>query len=186
MTDQVKKDAAEVKEAAPKKTTAKKSAIETIPQEKTTVKQAKPVTDKTLETKVTEKAPKVKAQPKTEAKKATEEVAGKAKAAPKKAKAAKETVGQKPLIINNRVVTMPTKPLYNLKPEKGFAPYELTNRKIKVTLIRSTIGSLAVHKATIEALGLKKIRSSKIHNDNAAIQGMLYRVRHLVKVEVVK
>lgn len=127
----------------------------------------------------------VQAPKKTAAKKTVEKTDAAVKAPKATAKKAQAKTAEL-LIINNRVVTKPTKPLYTAKPAKGEAPYELSNRKIRVTLVHSTIGSLAVHKATVEALGLKKIRSSKIHNDNAAIQGMLYRVRHLVKVEVVK
>lgn len=57
--------------------------------------------------------------------------------------------------------------------------------KIKVTLLRSTIGCLDKQKKTVEALGLRKIRSSKVHNDNPAIRGMIFTVQHLVKVEEV-
>lgn len=55
--------------------------------------------------------------------------------------------------------------------------------KIKVTLVRSTIGAIPKHKKTVEALGLRKINSSNIHEDNVAIRGMADQVRHLVKVE---
>ena len=56
---------------------------------------------------------------------------------------------------------------------------------IKVTLIRSTIGEVASVKATIAALGLKKIRSEKTFEDSPALQGQLRKVAHLVKVETV-
>ena len=55
--------------------------------------------------------------------------------------------------------------------------------KIKVTLVKSTIGEVASVKATIAALGLKKIRSSKALADTPAIQRMITKVKHLVKVE---
>ena len=55
--------------------------------------------------------------------------------------------------------------------------------ELKVTLVRSTIGVLPKQKKTIEALGLGKINSAKIHKDNGAIRGMLRKVSHLVKVE---
>ena len=55
--------------------------------------------------------------------------------------------------------------------------------KIKVTLVKSTIGQVDSVKATVAALGLKKIRSSKELEDTPAIQGMLTKVKHLVKVE---
>ena len=55
--------------------------------------------------------------------------------------------------------------------------------KIKVTLVNSTIGQIESVKATVAALGLKKIRSSKELEDTPAIQGMVAKVKHLVKVE---
>ena len=55
--------------------------------------------------------------------------------------------------------------------------------KIKVTLVKSTIGQVESVKGTIAALGLKKIRSSKELDDPPAMQGMLKKVKHLVKVE---
>ena len=57
--------------------------------------------------------------------------------------------------------------------------------KIKVTLVKSTIGQVESVKATVKALGLKKIRSSKELEDTPAIQGMITKVNHLVKVEKV-
>lgn len=58
-------------------------------------------------------------------------------------------------------------------------------KKIKVTLVKSTIACLKNQKANIEALGLGKVGSSNIHEDNAVIRGMLKKVSHLVKVEEV-
>ena len=55
--------------------------------------------------------------------------------------------------------------------------------KIRVTLVESTIGQVQSVKATVKALGLKKIRSSKELEDTPAIQGMIVKVKHLVKVE---
>ena len=55
--------------------------------------------------------------------------------------------------------------------------------KIRVTLVKSTIGQVQSVKATVKALGLKKIRSSKELEDTPAIQGMITKVKHLVKVE---
>ena len=55
--------------------------------------------------------------------------------------------------------------------------------KIKVTLVKSTIGQVESVKATVAALGLKKIRSFKELEDTPAIQGMIKKVQHLVKVE---
>lgn len=55
--------------------------------------------------------------------------------------------------------------------------------KLKITLVKSTIGAIPKHKATVAALGLKKIGRSVEMPDNAATRGMLQQVRHLVKVE---
>ena len=55
--------------------------------------------------------------------------------------------------------------------------------KIKVTLVKSTIGQVDSVKGTIKALGLTKIRSSKELDDTPVIQGMITKVKHLVKVE---
>jgi len=57
--------------------------------------------------------------------------------------------------------------------------------QLKVTLVKSTIASIPKHKKTVEALGLRKVNASNIHQDNEAIRGMLQKVRHLVKVEPV-
>ena len=55
--------------------------------------------------------------------------------------------------------------------------------KIKVTLVKSTIGQVASVKGTVAALGLKKIRSSNELDDTPVTQGMIAKVKHLVKVE---
>ena len=55
--------------------------------------------------------------------------------------------------------------------------------KLKVTLIKSTIGAVPKNKATVEAMGLRKIGKSVEMPNNAATKGMLQKVRHLVKVE---
>ncbi len=57
---------------------------------------------------------------------------------------------------------------------------------LKVTQTKSTIGSQEGHKRTIRALGLKRIRDSRIHEDTSQIRGMIHKVRHLVKVEEVE
>ncbi len=54
---------------------------------------------------------------------------------------------------------------------------------LKITLVKSTIGAIPKHNATVAALGLKKIGQSVEKQDNAATKGMIQQVRHLVKVE---
>ena len=57
---------------------------------------------------------------------------------------------------------------------------------LKVTQTRSVIGSKEGHKRTVQALGLKRIRDEKVHEDTPQIRGMVHKVRHLVKVEEVE
>ena len=55
--------------------------------------------------------------------------------------------------------------------------------KVKVTLVKSTIGAIPKLRATVEALGLKKIGKTVELPNNDATKGMIWHVRHLVKVE---
>ena len=55
--------------------------------------------------------------------------------------------------------------------------------KLKVTLVKSTIGAIPKQRATVEALGLKKLNKTVVLPDNAATRGMIQQVQHLVKVE---
>jgi large subunit ribosomal protein L30 len=57
---------------------------------------------------------------------------------------------------------------------------------LKVTQVRSVIGSKQNHKRTVRALGLKRIRDSRVHEDTPQIRGMLHKVRHLVSYEEVE
>ena len=59
-------------------------------------------------------------------------------------------------------------------------------RKLKITQIRSVIGSTQRKKRTIEAIGLRKINHSVVHKDTPSIRGMIKKVRELVGVEEVK
>ncbi len=61
----------------------------------------------------------------------------------------------------------------------------MADKKLKITLVKSTIGRLVKQQKTVQALGLKKIGSSVIHNDTPAIRGMIFVVKHLVTVEEV-
>ena len=58
--------------------------------------------------------------------------------------------------------------------------------KIKIRLVRSTIGALPRQRATVRSLGLRKIGSSTVKEDTPAIKGMVRAVSHLVSVEDVK
>ena len=59
----------------------------------------------------------------------------------------------------------------------------MADKKVKVTLIKSTIGAVPKNKKTIEALGLTKLGKTVILPDNAATQGAVPKVAPYVKVE---
>ena len=55
--------------------------------------------------------------------------------------------------------------------------------KVKVTLVKSLIGTKPNQKATAGSLGLKKIGDSIVHEDNAVLAGKIKVLSHLVKTE---
>jgi large subunit ribosomal protein L30 len=57
--------------------------------------------------------------------------------------------------------------------------------KIQITQIRSKIGSDKTQKATLIALGIKKLNRAVEHEATPQILGMINKVKHLVKVEEV-
>jgi large subunit ribosomal protein L30 len=61
----------------------------------------------------------------------------------------------------------------------------MMDKKLKITQTRSAIGRLANQKATIKALGIRKMNQTVEHDDNPTIRGMVGTVAHLVKVEEV-
>ena len=58
--------------------------------------------------------------------------------------------------------------------------------KLKITQIKSRIGSSALQKKNLDALGLRKINQTVEHDDSAIILGMVENVKHLVRIEEVK
>lgn len=59
----------------------------------------------------------------------------------------------------------------------------MATKTLKVTLRRSLIGEKPKTKATIQSLGLRRIRQSVEQPDSPTVRGMLHKVRHLVDVE---
>ena len=55
--------------------------------------------------------------------------------------------------------------------------------KLKITLVKSPIGAIPKQRATVEALGLKKLHKTVELPDNSAVSALIQSVRHLVKVE---
>lgn len=58
------------------------------------------------------------------------------------------------------------------------------SEQVKVTLVKSCIGSTKKIRATLVGLGLTKTNKTVIRKNTPEIQGMLRKVGHLVKVEV--
>jgi large subunit ribosomal protein L30 len=65
-------------------------------------------------------------------------------------------------------------------PKKKVAEKE---KMLRITLIKSAIGYSEIHKATVRALGLRRMNHTVIHKDTPAIRGMLLKVNHLVHYE---
>ncbi len=59
----------------------------------------------------------------------------------------------------------------------------MAEKKLKVTLVKSPIGAVPKHRATVAALGLHKVNRSNELPDNAAVRGMIKAVSYMVKVE---
>ncbi len=57
--------------------------------------------------------------------------------------------------------------------------------KIKITQVKSSIGSTKRQKLTLAALGLKKLNRPVVHDDTPQIVGMVNKMRHLISVEEV-
>jgi large subunit ribosomal protein L30 len=60
---------------------------------------------------------------------------------------------------------------------------ETTGKTLRVTLVRSAIGYSKDQKATVKALGLRRLNQTVEHKDTPALRGMLNKVIHLLKVE---
>lgn len=62
----------------------------------------------------------------------------------------------------------------------------MSDKNLRVTLVRSTIGYKKDQKDTARSLGLRKLNASVVHKDTPVIRGMIYKIRHLVAVEEVE
>jgi large subunit ribosomal protein L30 len=59
----------------------------------------------------------------------------------------------------------------------------MEKKTVKVTLVKSPVGTRESHRATVIGLGLRKIRSTRVLEDTPAVRGMINKVSYLVKVE---
>ena len=55
--------------------------------------------------------------------------------------------------------------------------------KLRITLVKSTIGAIPKHRKTVEALGLRKLNKTVEMPDNAATRDQIQQIRHHIKVE---
>ena len=60
---------------------------------------------------------------------------------------------------------------------------EAKKKMLKITLVKRAIGYSERHKATVRALGLRKMNQTVVQEDNPTIRGMLSKVNHLVLIE---
>jgi large subunit ribosomal protein L30 len=57
------------------------------------------------------------------------------------------------------------------------------SKTLRVTLVRSPIGYTKDQKATVRALGLRRLNQTVEHKDNPALRGMLNKIIHLLRIE---
>lgn len=62
----------------------------------------------------------------------------------------------------------------------------MTMAQLKVTQVRSSIGTKHNHRESLRTLGLRKIRQSVVREDSPQVRGLIHTVRHLVVVEEVQ
>lgn len=60
---------------------------------------------------------------------------------------------------------------------------ETSGKSLRVTLVRSAIGYTKDQKATVKALGLRRLHQTVEHKDTPALRGMLNKIIHLIKIE---
>ncbi len=61
-----------------------------------------------------------------------------------------------------------------------------STRLLKITLVRGFVGQREDHRRTLRALGLRKRHQSVVHRDTPTIRGMVDKVRHMVRVELLE
>ncbi|MBP7202014.1 MAG: 50S ribosomal protein L30 [Propionivibrio sp.] len=59
----------------------------------------------------------------------------------------------------------------------------MAEKTVKVTLVKSVIGTKQSHRATVKGLGLRRLNSVSVLEDTPAVRGMINKVAYLVKCE---
>ncbi len=62
-------------------------------------------------------------------------------------------------------------------------PKKTASKALRITLVKSPIGYKKDQKATVRALGLRRMNQTIEHKDTPAVRGMLNKISHLIKVE---
>ena len=62
-------------------------------------------------------------------------------------------------------------------------PKKAAGKTLRVTLVKSPIGYTKRQKATVRALGLRRMNQTVEHDDSPAVRGMLNKISHLIKIE---
>ena len=62
----------------------------------------------------------------------------------------------------------------------------MSEKKLRITLVKSPIGYSKRQKETVRSLGLRRLQSSVIQDDTPPIRGMINKISHLVKVEEIE
>ena len=106
---------------------------------------------------------------------------GAAKKAPAKKAGAKKAAARKPAAAKKAPAAAKKAPA-----KKVTSRTRAGTGKLRVTQVRSLSGRPANHRRTMEALGFRWHQQTLIKDDSPGIRGMLFQVRHLVKVEEVE
>ena len=64
-------------------------------------------------------------------------------------------------------------------------PAPQSSQMLRIKLVRSPIGYTERQKATVRALGLRRLQQTVERPDNEAIRGMIFKIQHLLQVEPV-
>jgi large subunit ribosomal protein L30 len=59
----------------------------------------------------------------------------------------------------------------------------MADKTVKVTLVKSVIGTKEDHRATVRGLGLRRLNSSAVLEDTPAVRGMIRKIAYLLKCE---
>jgi large subunit ribosomal protein L30 len=83
------------------------------------------------------------------------------------------------------VKTQPSKKKSSPRPERRTAPAS-SGKMLKIKLVRSLAGNPVSQRLVVKGLGLRKVNSEVVRPDRPEVRGMVRKVAHLVRVDVVE